>query len=961
MIFNARTLRLAMVDVRVALLGPPVVERGGLPVTFDTRKAIALLAVLGVTWREHSRERLSALLWPDSDPVRARGSLRRTLSVTAAELGEALVITRSTVQLDRSAARLDVTEFDELIARADADSLRAAVRLYRDDFMAGFALRDCPEFDEWQLAESDRLRQQMARVLERLAAACAASGELDIALEHARRWLAFDQLHEPAHQALIRLLGLTGQRSAALRQYRSLVQVLDRELAVRPLPATTQLYEQVLAGQLEPLPMSSGPVVLAAAEPASALEPVSWPLVGRDHELGVLISAWRQSGRAGRGVAVVGAAGSGKTSLVQELATRIRTAGGTVLMSRCHDGEAALPFVLAGDLLQGALSLCPELPDRLPAHSIAMAGRLVPRLAAGGPDLPAPTLDSPVAVARMYAAIAETLVAAVTSSTGRAGVIVVENVHWADAPSLDLLPYLVRRLADLPILLVITWRPEDASRLRALRAAVGEAAEAGVADIIEPLPLGPAELADLLSPLGLPEADAERLVAETGGLPLLVREYVQALRSVPGDQLADPAWWPTGSVRELLSGRLLTASEPTLQVLTAAAVLGSTCDAELLRTVSGRGEDEIVDALDEALARGLLTEFAPHGERAAPSYGFPYEALRLTAYESATLARRRLLHSRAADALAGRYLRDPVTAAAAIIADHLQQAGRDAESADWWWQAAEQARALYAHADAHAHLTQALALGYPQVRGRVALGEVLIVLGRYAEALGEFETAAAAAAGDRPRLATIEHKLAEVQHRLGNWDLAEAHLRAVDDLLPDDDVVLRARAYADRALVAFRRGLPAEAADLGRAALGAATSAEDAGAMAQALNVLGMAAASAGEAVAAEGFLRQALDQARRVPDPGTEVAALNNLARLLADTGRSTDALAAATAALTAGSELGDQHRLAALHTNLADLLHAAGDQDGAIGHLKEAARRFAAVDPGSAPRPEIWTLVEW
>jgi tetratricopeptide (TPR) repeat protein len=120
-------------------------------------------------------------------------------------------------------------------------------------------------------------------------------------------------------------------------------------------------------------------------------------------------------------------------------------------------------------------------------------------------------------------------------------------------------------------------------------------------------------------------------------------------------------------------------------------------------------------------------------------------------------------------------------------------------------------------------------------------------------------------------------------------------------------------------------------------------------------------AASDGRPADAERYLRASLAQARELRETGTAVAALNNLGRLLADASRLDEALAAAREALELGSELGDQHRLAALHTNIADLLHAAGRQDEAVGHLKEAARRFAAVDAGDGPHPEIWTLVEW
>src|ERR1700747_3545783 len=99
---------------------------------------------------------------------------------------------------------------------------------------------------------------------------------------------------------------------------------------------------------------------------------------------------------------------------------------------------------------------------------------------------------------------------------------------------------------------------------------------------------------------------------------------------------------------------------PPWRVLPAAAVLASDADADLLQAVSGRGEDEIVEAIEEAVARSLLTENPPSAAGGAPSYRFRYEAMRKTAYDSASLARRRLLHGRAADVLAPRHQRDPV-------------------------------------------------------------------------------------------------------------------------------------------------------------------------------------------------------------------------------------------------------------------------------------------------------------
>ncbi len=919
-------------DLSLALLGPPVVRRDGVPVTFDTRKATALLARLAVTGREHSREQLADLLWPEADSAKGRASLRRTLSVTAAAMGDGLIISRAAVALSPALVRVDVRDFEAACGRPDAASLERAVSLYRDDFLAGFTLRGCPEFEEWQASVGEELRQALARGLQRLVAACIADGALERAATHARRWLQLDPLHEPAHQAIIRLHGWAGQRSAAMRQYRSLVRVLDRDLAVRPLPETMRLYDDVRAGRL-------GPPPVPAEAPASAA-PLTWPLVGRVAELAALRAAWRAAGRDGRVVAIAGQAGSGKTRLITELRAEAAGAGGIVLAARSHDGETGLPFVLAADLLRTALAIRPDLPDTLPAQTAAMAGRLVPALAASQPDSAAPPLDSPVAVTRLFAAIADMLRAATggaggaggagaagaAGGAGGAGIVVVEDVHWADSSSLGLLAYLVRRLADWPLLLVLSWQPEQAGRLRVLRTALGEAESQSMGDIIEPGPLGPEAIGTLLALDGMPRVDVARLLAETRGLPMLVREYVEALRTAeeqgedepgaPGPGEAD--WWPPASVRDLLRTRLQAVSEPTRQMLTAAAVLGSDNDADLLRAVSGRGEDEIVEALDEALARSLLNEIPLPSPHQAPSYGFPYEALRRTAYESATLARRRLLHGRAADVLNRRHVRDPATTPAATVAGHLQLAGRDEEAARWWWRAAEVARELYAHAEAHAHLTKALALGYPQLPGRITLGGVLVVLGRYREALAEFETAAAIATeGDWATQAGIEHKLADVHHRLGDWDLADAHLTVVTELVEGAEPGRLARAQADRAVVAYRRGAVGQAAGLGRAALASARAAADPGATAQALNVLGMLAARAGDTAAAESYLRDSLAEARQLPELvaagagpalGAAVAALNNLARLLAETSRGREALEVA-----------------------------------------------------AAPRPEIWTLVEW
>jgi tetratricopeptide (TPR) repeat protein len=143
--------------------------------------------------------------------------------------------------------RVDVTEF----RRAIADGrLEEAAKLYRGDLLEGFSLRDSPQFDDWQAAQADALRSGYAEVLSRLAAAAGRDSDLAAGLGYAKRRLAVDPLHEPAHRELMRLYARSGDRSAALRQYRECVRLLDRELGVAPVDETRALHDAIEAGTL---------------------------------------------------------------------------------------------------------------------------------------------------------------------------------------------------------------------------------------------------------------------------------------------------------------------------------------------------------------------------------------------------------------------------------------------------------------------------------------------------------------------------------------------------------------------------------------------------------------------------------------------------------------------------------------------------------------------------------------
>lgn len=232
--------------MRIALFGAPRIEAGGREVAFETRKALAIIAFLALEGGRQPRERLAAMLWPEADEERARGALRRTLSaIRTSAVGDRLDADTTTACLDDS-VDVDVRRFRALRASGKHDQ---AVSLYAGDLLAGFSLRDAPPFEEWQGAQAEALRSELADSLERLIREERESGRLQQAGQHARRWLELDPLNEAAHRELMRLHALAGDRSGAIRQYHEAVHLLDRELGVAPLEETTRLYDAIREGQ----------------------------------------------------------------------------------------------------------------------------------------------------------------------------------------------------------------------------------------------------------------------------------------------------------------------------------------------------------------------------------------------------------------------------------------------------------------------------------------------------------------------------------------------------------------------------------------------------------------------------------------------------------------------------------------------------------------------------------------
>jgi len=447
-----------------------------------------------------------------------------------------------------------------------------------------------------------------------------------------------------------------------------------------------------------------------------------------------------------------------------------------------------------------------------------------------------------------------------------------------------------------------------------------------------------------------------RLYAETDGLPFFLMEYLAALPPsdyVPGRN-EDEQWPLPRGIRDLLQARLSPLSQVGRQLLGAAAVIGASFELDSVRAVSGRSEDEAVAALEEVIERGFVVEQS--ASDSDPLYDFSHDKVRELVYEQTSAARRRLLHARVADALAGGVRRGTGNGRPGVVARHYQAAGDLGESAEWYLRAGDEARNLYANGEALSHYGAALAYGHPRIGDlHEAMGDLHTLAGEYRRALDSYE-AAAAHPSAAPALARSEHKIGNVHHRVGKLDLADSHYEAALASAPEE--ALRARITADQSLTAHRRGDDPHAAELGREALRLAEGAEDLIALAQAHNILGMVAGGGADAVAE---LESSLGFAEAAGDPAARVAALNNLALAHRVAGDTAHAQELTEQALALCATLGDRHREAALRNNLADLLHGLGRHERAMEELKRAVALFAEVGEPGELQPAIWRLIDW
>jgi DNA-binding SARP family transcriptional activator len=242
-----------MPALRLELLGDlQIRSANGSLVAVGAKKSQALLAYLGVKPSQRiSREKIAALLWSSTGPDQARQSLRQTLSTLRKELSNVspdekiLVEEGDLLGLDETLVDCDLAKFESLVAANTEAALAEAIVLYRGDFLEGFTINE-ERFDQWLIAERDRLHRVALRAHGQLVELQSRRGALDEAIATAQTSLRLDTLQEAMHRTLMRLYMRSGDVVNALQQYETCARILKRELRIEPDAETKALQREIV-------------------------------------------------------------------------------------------------------------------------------------------------------------------------------------------------------------------------------------------------------------------------------------------------------------------------------------------------------------------------------------------------------------------------------------------------------------------------------------------------------------------------------------------------------------------------------------------------------------------------------------------------------------------------------------------------------------------------------------------
>jgi DNA-binding SARP family transcriptional activator len=832
------------------VLGPlEVREKNGESLALGGQRQRGLLAILLLHANQVvSTDRLIDELWGEEAPDTARkalqvhiSQLRKVLEPERASADCQLLVTRSPgYLLQVEADKFDLGRFERLAAEgrealAEGDHelaalrLREALSLWRGPPLAEFAYADFAQ------REITRLKELRLAALEDRFQADLERGRHAELIGELERLIAEEPLRERLRAQVMLALYRSGRQAEALEAYRDARRTLTEELGIEPGRELKELEARIL----EQDPSLEGPILSKReSQPLVAETPIAAALsesfVGRERELGEFSSAL-DGAFAGRMslLLIAGEPGIGKSRLADEASALAQGRGARILWGRCWEAggapaywpwvQALRTYIRNGDEDRIRSELEPYAAD---------VAQMLPELSELFPDLPPPpSLDPEGARFRLFDSTSSFIRDA---ASAQPIVLVLDDLHAADKPSLLLLEFLVRSLREARLVVVGVYRDTE-PRTEKLTTAVAEVRREPVTRTVRLGGLDVGEVArviELIAGAAPRDELANAIHRETEGNPLFVGELVRLLASEGRLQEAvtrSAALSIPQGVREVIEHRLGRLSDDCKRLLSVASVLGREFQLETLARIAERPLPDVLAPLDEALVARVVGDL-PVGRG---GLRFSHALIRDSLYGDLGTTERLRLHRRALDALEELYGRgpEPHLAELAYHAFEAAPAGDVDEAVIYARRAAEQAAGLLAYEEATRLYEMALAaLDIEPGADESQRCELLLVLGDAQARGGDLPAAQKTflAAANLARRLDVPERLAQAALGYGSrwiWFRAGKDKRLIPLLedalatLPEGDSQLRAMLLARLAGALRDHPVPERRASLTQQAL----------------------------------------------------------------------------------------------------------------------------------------------
>ena len=442
-------------------------------------------------------------------------------------------------------------------------------------------------------------------------------------------------------------------------------------------------------------------------------------LIGREAELSVLEDALLSALRGDGGVVIVGGeAGMGKTRLVNTLSARARRLGCVVVSGGCSEAELSLPYLPFLEAIGNYLAYAdlPALRERL--------GSAAEELAQVFPQMGRPVRDGGDAAQAKLRLFESMLLLLRDAASSRAMLLILEDLHWADPATRELLDYATRRLRSTNVLIVATYRSDEMHRKHALLPTIQGWRRAGQVELVELHNLDAQRVASMVCAIFDEESVTDEfrdfLHERSEGNPFVLEEMLRDALD-RGDIFRSETGWDRKSlvemriprtVKDALLQRLERLAREHVSILSAASVIGRSFDLRTLAVVAGVDEAAVLAAIEASVTAQLIEEEDPTSGR----YRFRHALTREAVYEDLIVPRRQQLHARVADVIASRADRVAVD-----LANHLLMAARYEEAVAMCVAAAEDAVRAVAFRDAAELLERAA----PHVKDSVERARLL--------------------------------------------------------------------------------------------------------------------------------------------------------------------------------------------------------------------------------------------